>query len=481
MTAKQLFPSFGLVLLVSALFGCGGGGGGGGLVSGIGGTGITASGTITGFGSIFVNGVEFETNTATVTLDGNPGSESELRLGMVVTVRGTVDDSGTRGSASEVDFNDDVQGPVSGPILTDPDGLSKTFTVLNVSVQVDRTRTVFDGVTFETLAEQDSVEVSGFFDAASTLQATRIEKKADFQPGVSEVELKGTVSGLSGTSFTLGSFTVEFAGADLSEVPGGVVTDGLPVEVKGTLSGTTITASRIAQEDDPFGDNEDKVSLEGIVSNFVSNSSLTVAGQLVDASAASFEPVGLTLADGIEVEVEGPIVAGVLQAVKVEARGGNIELEARVSAVNAPLGTLTLQFAPGTLNVVVDSRTALRDDTGVDDPLTLNEIVATDFLQIEAYRDGGTGTLIATEIRRDTPDDDLLQGPVDECLADTRVTVLGLTYTLLAGTSDYQDQNDAAITGTAFCSSANTGGFLVKIRDDLPTPDGIADEVDLED
>ena len=478
MTAKQLFQSLVLILLGGTLFACGGGGGGG-LVSGIGGTGITASGTITGFGSIFVNGVEFETGTADVTLDDNVGSEAELRLGMVVRVQGTVDDSGTRGTASTVEFDDNVQGPVSGPIVTGPDGLSKTFTVLGVGVRADSTKTVFDGVGFDTLAVNDSVEVSGFFDGAGVVQATRIEKKEDFQPSLSEVELKGTVSGLSGTSFTLGSFTVEFAGADLSRVPGGVITDGLPVEVKGTLAGTTITASRIAQEDDLFGDDEAKVSLEGIVSNFVSNSSFTVAGQAVNAAAAIFEPAGLTLADGIEVEVEGPIVAGVLQAVKVEARGGNIKLEARVSAVNTPPGTLTLQFVPGTLNVVVDSRTALRDDTGVDDSLTLNEIVASNFLEVEAFRDDSTGALIATEIRRDTLDDDILQGPVDDCAADTSVTVLGLSYTLLAGTTEYQDQNDLPIDGTTFCSGANTAGFFVKIRDDL-APDGIADEAELE-
>ena len=438
MTAKQLFHSLVLILLGSTLFGCGGGGGGG-LVSGIGGTGITASGTITGFGSIFVNGVEFETGAAEVTLDDNTGSEGDLRLGMVVRVQGTVDDSGTRGTASKVEFDDDVQGPLSGPIVAGPDGLSSTFTVLGVGVRADGTKTVFDGVSLDTLAVNDWLEVSGFFDGAGVLQATRIEKKGDFQPTLSEVELKGTVSGLSGTSFTLGSFTVEFAGADLSRVPGGVITDGLPVEVKGTLSGTTITANRIAQEDDLFGDDEAKVSLEGIVSNFVSNSSFTVAGQAVNASAAIFEPAGLVLADGVEVEVEGPIVAGVLQAVKVEARGGNIKLEARVSAVNNPPGTLTLQFVPGTLNVVVDSRTTLRDDTGVDDSLTLNEIVATDFLEVEAFRDDSSGALIATEIRRDTLDDDILQGPLDACAADTSVTLLGLTYTLLAGTTEYPD------------------------------------------
>ncbi len=41
-------------------------------VAGIGGSGVTSSGTITGFGSIFVNGVEFETSSSTFNVDDNP-------------------------------------------------------------------------------------------------------------------------------------------------------------------------------------------------------------------------------------------------------------------------------------------------------------------------------------------------------------------------------------------------------------------------
>ena len=49
-------------------------------------------------------------------------------------------------------------------------------------------------------------------------------------------------------------------------------------------------------------------------------SSLEVNGQLVDASAATFDPASLsnTLADGIQVEVEGPIIGGVMLAQEVE-------------------------------------------------------------------------------------------------------------------------------------------------------------------
>ena len=48
---------------------CGGGGGGGDVAGGgLSGTGVS-SGAITNFGSIFVNGVEFETSGASISLD----------------------------------------------------------------------------------------------------------------------------------------------------------------------------------------------------------------------------------------------------------------------------------------------------------------------------------------------------------------------------------------------------------------------------
>ena len=47
-----------------------------------------SSGTIDGFGSIFVNGIEYETDDAEIVVNGQAADESALRLGMVVDVSG---------------------------------------------------------------------------------------------------------------------------------------------------------------------------------------------------------------------------------------------------------------------------------------------------------------------------------------------------------------------------------------------------------
>ena len=102
-----------LFLVVATLvLACGGGGGGTDVAGGgIGGTGIS-SGPISGFGSIFVAGTEWETGEAEVRIDGEPYSETDLRLGMQTVVRGTKSEDGATGTATSVDVDNAVEGPI---------------------------------------------------------------------------------------------------------------------------------------------------------------------------------------------------------------------------------------------------------------------------------------------------------------------------------------------------------------------------------
>ena len=247
---------------------------------------------------------------------------------MVVTL--TANDDGTVGVASQVVYDNEIKGPVSG--LADVPGFAgvkQSFSVFGVDVVVDVAGTTFDnssapGFSFATLAEGDIVELSGLFDSSNTLVASYIEKTDDLDPGSSEVELKGTPDAGTdagiGDSFTLNGVTVNIVtGTDLSDIPGSRVTDTQFIEVKGTLISTnTIDAIRIEQEDEGIDPDDGEVSLEGFISDFTDNSSFLVSGQQVNATDATFEPAGLTLRNDLRVEVEGTIVNGILIAEKVE-------------------------------------------------------------------------------------------------------------------------------------------------------------------
>ena len=80
-----------LALAASAVSGCGGGGDSttASLLPGTGGTGVIYSqGSISGFGSVIVNGIKFDDTVATVQIDGIPLRSADLRLGMVAGVQG---------------------------------------------------------------------------------------------------------------------------------------------------------------------------------------------------------------------------------------------------------------------------------------------------------------------------------------------------------------------------------------------------------
>ena len=285
--------------------------------------GLASSGVITGFGSIFVNGVEFETDSCTFNVDGIPGTQEDLAIGMKVDVKGSINADGVTGTATHVDFDEELQGPVSG--ITSIGGQTRNFTVLGTVVIIDKDDTKFDDdngtFSFDTIEDNDNVEISGFFDENDVLHATRVELEDEDFDDSSIVEVEGVIEGLSGTFFMIGSLQVDASAAVLDDLPNGLV-DGIKVEVKGTFDDTmnTLTATKVEGEDDELEDSENEIEIEGIITRYVDDSDFDVDGHPVDASADTVErePSSLILEEGKHVEVEGIVSNGILFASEVE-------------------------------------------------------------------------------------------------------------------------------------------------------------------
>ena len=477
---KKVLP---LAVFTLTLGACGGGGGGGESLAavdispagGISGSGITVTGTVDGFGSIFVNGVEYETDDAEFSIDGQNGDEDDLDIGMVVIVQGTLNEDGVTGTAERVIFDDEVEGPISD-IQPGGDNDSKLITILGIEVIVERTGTVFEHVNFDTLAIDDVVEVSGFPEPGNLFRATRVEKKADFVAGQTEVEVKGSIENLSDTEFTLGDFIVDFSNADLSGVESGTLSNGLLVEVYGTVSENTILASRGESEDSitDLIDDEEDFSILGAISDFSDISSFSISGISIDGSDATLIPAGLSLVNGVVVEAEGVWNGSVLLARSIEARRGRVEIEATVDSVDSASGTIILRLYGGAVTVQADARTLLDDDTGSVSVLTLDDIRAGDFLEVEAIVDDTD--LIATRIDLEERDDDVVQAPVESFIAGSQITLLGITYS--TNGAEFEDLSGNPITADDFYGQLQPGD-LVKVNDEL-TADGVADEVEFE-
>ncbi len=458
--------------------------GGGTLAEGgIGGTGIS-SGPITAFGSIFVNDVEWDLSGALVELDGSSASQTQLELGMVVTVSGTFSVNGTSGSASSVVFDDAIEGPIESIADVGNDGLLKQIEILGQLVMVEDGVTRFDdddpSFGFATMAVDDVAEVSGLLDDTGAIRATRIEKKGTLVLNSTEVELKGTVTSYaSGSSFLLGGITINFdptgITTDLSDLPSGV-SNGLYVEVEGVLTSVdVVTADRIELEDG-LDDDVEKASLEGIVRSYSSQSDFFVGLQAVDASGASFEQGDASmLADGVEVEVEGPVVSGVLRATKVELRSQEIRLDAAIAqAADVDVSARTLVLLG--VEISVPASCSLKDSRDDIEPFGLANLSAGDFLLIRGLSDGGGG-VVASHLERRDVDDVELRGPVDSFSASTGdITILGLTIAT-DGVTEFEDENEASITSAAFFAALQVGD-LVSVVDDA---DGDASAIDVAD
>jgi hypothetical protein len=284
------------------------------------GGGITGSGLvigqITAFGSIFVQGIEFDVDRADIDVDGMPGAQSDLALGMIVAVRGVVDADTATGVASSVSYDSEVQGPVDSV-----DAGSGTIIVLGQVILTDAT-TVFEDTTLATLAAGDVVEVSGFIDADGNVRATRVARKDE-----NESEIRGLIAELDSQAqtFRIGGQLVDYSEAELENVPSSGLADGLFVDVRSTRgsSGGVLLADRVNVEDESFeGEGGLHVDIEGVVSRVDSATEFVLNGTRPVRTTSMTEFQNGTAADiqeNVELEVRGTVGSdGVLVADRVE-------------------------------------------------------------------------------------------------------------------------------------------------------------------
>ncbi len=464
------------------LTGCGGGGGGSGATAS--GSSVVSTGVITGFGSVHVNGVRFETSGAAFTVDDEPGSQDDLSVGDVVKIRGTVDDDGETGTATEVIGDDAAEGPVTALDL-----LAGTLVVAGQSVITDADTSFDDNIPGASLAGLvigDFVEVAGFFDATGAVRATRIEKKA----AGSTVEVHGVVADLDTVNrrFRINALNIDYGAAELDDFPGGQISAGDFVEAKGsTFVGGTLQATKVefegpdADGDDDNDDGDAKREIEGLITRFVSATDFDVAGRPVTTTPTTTYENG-TAADlglNLKVEVEGPVnAAGVLVAREVSIRrAANVRLTSLVDSVDLANGTLVVLG----ITIKVDPLTRLEDQSDADvESFSLADLRAGDYVEVRgAEFPAASGQLLARRLEREDDDSrSSVQGPVT-AVAAPDLEVFGVTVQTVAGT-EFEDGSDSDVDAATFFARVEIGD-LVKAEGNLIADQVIqAEEVELE-
>ena len=379
------------LLFVLALGGCGGGADSGGTGAPV--SSASASGPITGFGSVIVNGVHFDDSSASITdADGAGHSRDDLKLGMTTTIKGSaiaMNANGANSTATSIVFGSAILGPVETI-----DTGAKTLIVLGQTVEVTPT-TVFEiGLNggLAALFVTDVVEVYALFDASNNrYSATRIERKTN----VSAYRLRGVVSNLDTATqaFNIGSQRISYAGVPTSEVPAALVIGHfVRVQLQIAPPGGPWLAIRLQDGVRPLAD-QDEARVEGLISDFPSSTQFSVEGVSVDASHASVTG-GTTLGLGIRVAVKGTASSGVLVASEVQIKSESdienegFELDGSISTVDPANQNFVLR------GVTVDYSGSVEFPDGAISDLAVGKRV-----EVKGTRSADSTGLQATRIR----------------------------------------------------------------------------------
>lgn len=438
---------------------------------------VVSRGLITGFGSVYVNGIRFHTGGSIFSVDDDSGVESDLKVGMIVTVKGSKSDDGVNGHATHISYDNELKGPVTSIVYDNADPALATTASLGIlarPVTIDRDTTIDDdgGLTFETIKVNDVLEVSGYAND-SGLHATHIELQAD----ASEIEIKGhiDIGSLTSNSFTVNGFPVSYdVTTPLDDIAS--LSEELFVEVEGelNLAGDTLIAREIEGESEGLDDDMDDAEVQGMIDNYdLKEDTFTILGQPVDATGAELYPSTLVLDDDLIVEAEGHIINGILYADEIEQKGKKIKIYAPLSAVGAD--SISFNFNSTEIIARVNHQTELEDDI-TDTDILLSDLMKDNFVEMEAF-DDGTGMINAVEIERNNPDEVRIVAPVDSWnKAMQKAVLLGVEFDLSAVV--YENVFDQNIATDTLYDSLSSGVFI-KIKD--TDSNGVFDKAELED
>lgn len=345
---------------------------------GIRGTG-TSVGPVSGFASVFVNGIRFNTDGLNGQVESDDGisRESELDKGMILRVDGAWQADG-QGTASRVEYDDTLRGEISVSRPWDTLGArSATLSIYGLTVHID-SQTVIKGKKVTDLADGDFVRVSAWRLPNGEFRASFIRVLADSAVGALDmervVEIEGQVSQLDQDlmTFRLGDITVKYD-PDSTEFGGVGIADLASnpfIELEGSFSGDVLLAKEIDEDDlrrYRKGD-EDDIEFAGPVSNAIDPDTriFEINGLFVRVTDETDFDDGLTeddLVPGLLIQVEGQFLDDetIVEAEEIELREGEAEVEGQVSSNEVFPDTRTFRIG-GVLVQVTSQTTIVGDD-----------------------------------------------------------------------------------------------------------------------
>jgi hypothetical protein len=447
---SRIIGALGAMLV--GLAACGGGGGGGAGTqtaatplttttpttqpTGIEGTGrVISRGAISAFGSIFVNGVEYATDKARIEVDGRVVAQSDLALGEVVTVVGTLNSGGKTAAAETVSFAAPLVGRVQSL-----DRATATLVVLGQPVRVDGSTRFGFGLSpasLEGVLVGDEVQVSGFQDSRGAWAATSIARRSAGQA----LAATGSTTAVDASRrrLTVGTLVVDWSSAQLAGFGTRLPVDGDFVRVEGTSLAASgeLTATRVSLVDRRLplqaGDNG---HLQGNVTRFASTTDFDVDGYRITTDAStkfnSQDPAGF---GGLKLDrfvtVRGVLLAdGRLLATDI-LTSNLVTINATLSASTPyEIGYASQSCLTAATTYSIDGRNASWSDVRAGDVATL----------LQSF--GATEPLRCHQLTINR----MVRGPVESIdAAHGRLTVFGQAVAIDPGTRVLQSERAGSI------------------------------------
>jgi hypothetical protein len=303
------------------------------------GTGATpdtrTTGVVTGFGSVIVNGIRFDTANASISVDGTAGrSQDDLRVGMVVDVTGNVAADGSTGTATSVVFESVLRGNI------DEAPLARSFKVLGQTVRFDDATVTDAGLDSRELRAGDRLLVSGLRAPDGTLRATWMARGAS----ADDIQLTGLVAAVSGAATTMrvGGLDISLAGATFEGVTAATLAPGQLVRValRAPPVAGVAAASLVRLIDLQLPESLRRLQIQGFVSQWdAAAGRLTLNGRTVQVGATTQFQDGTVadLAVGARIQVSGTLTSErVLNAERIRIEGLPITgyVRGKVTSIN---------------------------------------------------------------------------------------------------------------------------------------------------
>ncbi|EHR72780.1 hypothetical protein BurJ1DRAFT_3980 [Burkholderiales bacterium JOSHI_001] len=483
------------VCTAALLAACGGGGGIGGTgpvvdnnagtPGGIGGTGTggtgVAFGTVSGYGSVIINGVHYEDNGVTITKADDSKVTGD---GASTTTRSAL----PIGSLVRVDFNGTttalgfkVDDSISGRIESVVPGVS--VTVMGQTVRIDDTTSQYEDNVLRTggvaLAQGNFVRIQGQADDKGGLLASYVNK---LSASGTLFEVKGVVSGHNPTAgtFSVGSLNVTYSSSTTTSDMPPDNWNGLVVEVKGSNCSNlgsvcgTLTATKVEPDGglSSSSSTSKDAEIEGIVAAVVLGDPSTGVGSFkigntTVAVTTSTRWEGGTRVDfavGVKLEAEGKLANGVLTASKVSLRDGS-RLEGNITGLATSNGVTSFKLA-GLPNVTIKANSSTSFKSG-----TLGGLANSNHLRVRGRVSSDGTTVVATEVdvRSASADNRLEIRGLVTAVSGTTLTILGTSVNVnglsFSDSRSSSSGTSVSMTQAAFLAAAKAG-VTVKLRSD---------------